>query len=577
MTMTSVFAEITKTAPQDDGSVMVYGKATGSDLDLDGQRCDPIWLQTAMPEWFRTAGNVREQHNSHRAVGKAIDHEVKDDGHWIKAHIVDPVAVAKTKAGVFTGFSIGVKSPVVEKSDVAPNGLISGGSICEVSLVDRPALPTALFTMCKSAKPGMQIKASDFDAQRMLVRCEEFVEKTATSDMQKADMTVTLADTLDPEQVEELNAKFAANKAADVGEVPASALGTVKADTAFDADKVKALAEDILVKIDDGLGNDESGDISGAEQAIAIIAELIQSEAKDLATAPMQGCDIDLLMQAVHALCWFKKREEAEQGGLNPSLVGLAATPDATKAKYSAEQKRQMMKDGKAIPNAKGDPSFPIDDAEDLQNAISDVGRGGLPDATIRKHIIACAKRLGLSNKIPAAWTSSGSNGSSKSVEPEKEKTVEVDTVTDETVEKAESIEEVDATTPDVEKTAEPETTKAAVGSDGDALVKALSAVLEKADNPLRKMLEGIETATKSTVEALGDLSARLEKVESMPVPGGPALRRTEVETKSARKNDLLLEAARFEALAAANSGDLDLRKGYDAMAAQLKAQVKAL
>src|SRR6202000_1539746 len=38
----------------------------------------------------------------------------------------------------------------IEKSADAPNGLISGGSITEISLVDRPALPTATMSICKA-------------------------------------------------------------------------------------------------------------------------------------------------------------------------------------------------------------------------------------------------------------------------------------------------------------------------------------------------------------------------------------------------------------------------------------------
>jgi hypothetical protein len=390
MEMTSVFAEITKTAPQEDGSLLVYGKATGSDLDLDQQRCDPEWLKTAMPEWFRGpyGGNVREQHDSHRAVGKATEHEVKDDGHWITAKVVDPIAKAKVEAGVLSGFSIGISRPRIEKSPEAANGIISGGKIIEVSLVDRPCLPTAMFTMCKAAKPGMSVKAGDFDSTRLLVRCEELTEKTDEADLTKTDgMTVTLADSLDPEQAAKLEALVeekatdtahldapapgqvcavcgedghltCGEKAADV-EVPAedvekTALTVISQDTidteiskltaelseldakdsAFDLDAAKALIAEAIAKADSGLGQDESGDIDGATQAIGIIARLIQSEAKDLEDTPAQGCDIDLLMQAVHALRIFTCREAKEQAGIDPgpAPILLAAEADLEKA-----------------------------------------------------------------------------------------------------------------------------------------------------------------------------------------------------------------------------------------------------
>jgi hypothetical protein len=209
MKMTSVFAPILKSTENDDGTLYVYGKATGPDLDLDQQRCDPDWLKRAMPEWFGvggigTGGNIREQHDERKAAGRAVEHDILEDGHYIKAHIVDPVAVLKTKAGVYTGFSIGIGQPRIEKSTNAPNGIIRDGKIFEVSLCDRPCLPTATFTMCKSAKPGMKIKNSDFDAQRLLVRCEEFVEKSDDS----SEMTVSIGDAMSPAKAREFEEKF---------------------------------------------------------------------------------------------------------------------------------------------------------------------------------------------------------------------------------------------------------------------------------------------------------------------------------------------------------------------------------
>ena len=45
----------------EDGSLIVVGKATGPDLDLDEQVCDPAWLREAMPAWMKF-GNLREMH-----------------------------------------------------------------------------------------------------------------------------------------------------------------------------------------------------------------------------------------------------------------------------------------------------------------------------------------------------------------------------------------------------------------------------------------------------------------------------------------------------------------------------------
>lgn len=146
----SFFSEILKTAKDAaTGNLMVYGKATGSDLDLDGQRMDPKWLAKAMPEWL-PFGNVREQHGKIAAgVGRELTQ--KGDDWFLKAEIVDPGTIAKIEAGVLKGFSINVRDAHLSVSKAAPNGVIDAGFIGEISVVDRPCLPTATMSICKAA------------------------------------------------------------------------------------------------------------------------------------------------------------------------------------------------------------------------------------------------------------------------------------------------------------------------------------------------------------------------------------------------------------------------------------------
>ena len=127
------------------------GKATDDTLDLDQQICDPSWLDTAMPEWFKSGGNIREMHTS-SAAGVAKEYEAKSDGHYIGVHVVDPIAVKKVEAKVYTGFSIGIKRPRVVRDNKAANGRIIDGQIIEVSLVDRPANPSAKLILAKSVE-----------------------------------------------------------------------------------------------------------------------------------------------------------------------------------------------------------------------------------------------------------------------------------------------------------------------------------------------------------------------------------------------------------------------------------------
>jgi hypothetical protein len=133
----------------DDGSMFVYGLATDPTLDMDQQICDPGWLKSAMPQWFKTGANVREQHSS-IAAGVGIELNADGDKWMLKSEVVDPVTQTKVRKGVLKGYSIGIKQAKVIKSDEAPNGVIVGGNIVEVSLVDRPANPSARIEIAKS-------------------------------------------------------------------------------------------------------------------------------------------------------------------------------------------------------------------------------------------------------------------------------------------------------------------------------------------------------------------------------------------------------------------------------------------
>lgn len=75
-------------------------------------------------------------------------------------------------------------------------------------------------------------------------------------------------------------------------------------------------------------------------------------------------------------------------------------------AKYSQDDRDKMAKSGEAME----DGSYPIKDAEDLDNAIHAVGRGKAHGHDeIRRHVIKRAKALGKSDQIPDNWNSDGS------------------------------------------------------------------------------------------------------------------------------------------------------------------------
>jgi hypothetical protein len=150
-----------KWEPQADGSVTVYGKATGPELDLDDQIIDADFARKGMKAWFDSAANVRQMHSPLLLpAGKALTLEEEPDGQYITAKISEPGAAKLVNDGVYQAFSVGIAAPVIQRDRAARKGRIVGGEVVEVSLVDRPSNPTTKildvrkFLMVKMAPDG---------------------------------------------------------------------------------------------------------------------------------------------------------------------------------------------------------------------------------------------------------------------------------------------------------------------------------------------------------------------------------------------------------------------------------------
>jgi len=142
MALKKLFAEISKVEEQDDGTIKVWGFASSEAVDSDGEVITADAMKAALPDYMKF-GAVREMHQP-LAAGTAIEASVQEDGKTLfGAHVVDPVAVKKVQSKVYKGFSIGGK---VTKSE---GNTITGLKLVEVSLVDRPANPEAVFTVVK--------------------------------------------------------------------------------------------------------------------------------------------------------------------------------------------------------------------------------------------------------------------------------------------------------------------------------------------------------------------------------------------------------------------------------------------
>ena len=144
-----LYGAIQKVEPQDDGTVRVYGIATSEALDEQGEIVRADAIRAAIPDYMRFPA-LREMHQL-SAAGTTLEAEVCEDGTTrIVAHVVDPVAVAKVRNQVYRGFSIGGR--VTQREAGNPN-TVTGLVLNEISLVDRPANPEAIFDCWKAAMP----------------------------------------------------------------------------------------------------------------------------------------------------------------------------------------------------------------------------------------------------------------------------------------------------------------------------------------------------------------------------------------------------------------------------------------
>jgi hypothetical protein len=142
-----LYGAIQKVEPLDDGTVCVHGIATSEAVDDQGEVVRADAIRAAIPEYMRFPA-LREMHQL-TAAGTTLEAEVGNDGTTrIVAHVVDPIAVTKVKSQVYRGFSIGGR---VTQRDPRNPKAITGLVLNEISLVDRPANPEAVFDCWKAS------------------------------------------------------------------------------------------------------------------------------------------------------------------------------------------------------------------------------------------------------------------------------------------------------------------------------------------------------------------------------------------------------------------------------------------
>jgi len=549
--LTTAFFGIEKADRNADGTMTVYGKATDDSIDIDQQICDGDWLDRAMPHWFKSGGNIREQH-SNIAAGVATDYEAKADGHYISALVVDPVSVKKVETGVLKGFSIGIKNPRVTRDKSAANGRIVDGQIVEVSLVDRPANPNCQLVLAKSAS-----------GDDTVIQVEDLIEITKKEKEPDYESVLQGGERSEPADKDLYNQ--VKNEAKELFDVYPSAYANAwvvreykKRGGKYKRKVKKSLQLDqIELEIDMTSAIElvtASKSFAGADilkfdqktydTARTALAELIAIEAKEMSdSGHNEEYSLQCLLSAVHHLFAWYEGEKAE-GEVMEEVLEMAIKPeDKETMKEMKPMKGETKSEFKARCKEAGMKEDDIDAMYDkYMNAEKSAYKEMKPmKGESLKEFKARCKEAGMSDK-----EADDCFKTYMSAEEDAEKSTEADEVVPETPEATEEV------TPDNSADDKP--------ADLDAIVEQ---VVESATKALKSEIASLIAAKEAAeVKAVG-LETELAQAKSLAVAGGP--KRT-AQPLGGTSNDLLLKAATYKAKANAAT-DPDLAKGYKALA----------
>ena len=558
--LTTSYFSIEKADRQADGTLMVYGKATDDSIDIDQQICDAAWLDRAMPDWFKSGGNIREQHSS-IAAGVAKEYEAKADGHYIHALVVDPISVKKVENGVLKGFSIGIKSPRVVRDTKAVNGRIIDGQIVEVSLVDRPANPNAKLILAKSV-----------DGESSLVQVEElsgdWIGKKEEEDFTQV-IKPRKGEPADKELYEEV--KRAAKAKFDVYPSAYANAWVVreykKRGGKYKTESKKGLQSDTIEMEFDMTAASELVEVSKSfasadllkfdqktyDAARTALADLIQIEAKEMSeSGHNEEYSLQCLLSAVHHLFAWYEGEKAE-GEIMEEVIEMASKPEVKELK---PMKGETEKEYKARCKEAG-----MDD--DTIKAMCDKYMGAEKSADIAKCLECGCNQPGSDHGLKTT------NDFANIAKPSHVTTAEM-YAPGETPKSAEADEAAVEEAPTEETPTEApveeavtENSEAPTEVDAADVEAIVEQVVKSATESLRAEIASLVAAKEVALEKSVVLESELAIAKSLAVAGGPSRTAKPLSTKI---NDNLTKAAIYKAKANATT-DPVLAKGYKQLA----------
>lgn len=186
---------IEKTEKLDDGRLAVYGVATSEALDYDGEVMDYDAAKAAFGAW---PGNIREQHDPKKAVGRAIEVTADDDAKQISVKALISAGAPDTQAKLLDGtlscFSIGgkVAKRVPEPVTKADGSVVTAQrvfvkSITETSVVDVGSNPDSGIAIVKAvgddlvwADEGADSEGGETDVTKGLYTAQSLINALGT-------------------------------------------------------------------------------------------------------------------------------------------------------------------------------------------------------------------------------------------------------------------------------------------------------------------------------------------------------------------------------------------------------------
>lgn len=574
--LTTAFFNIIKADKNDDGTLTVYGKATDDSLDIDQQICDPVWLDNAMPEWFKTGGNIREQH-SNIAAGVAKEYEKRADGHYIHALVVDPVSVKKVDTGVLKGFSIGIKNPRVVRDQKAANGRIIDGKIVEVSLVDRPANPNCQLVLAKSA-----------EGESEMSKVEELIEKEEKKPdyqnmlrgggkSQPADKELYSRVVSEAKQKFDVYPSAVANawvvreykkRGGTYKKKTEKALDSIELSDITEREAMTILANEVIELSKAYVGGDlVKFDKQTYDSARQALAELIAIEAKEMGEGSNEESSLSHLIAAVHHLFAWYAGEEAEGEVMQEDIIEEKAAEEKEMKPKKGEKRADYMKRCKEA-GMKDDVVKTMCDKYFAADADK-------PEEAEKSAEISKCLECGCNQPTE-------SHGGGPTVLPDGTTTAHMSTAeiyspdqtpksaeADEAEEKADDAAPADTEAPAEEDVKEEEVSTEDKSVDVEAIVEQ---AIKSATQSIKSEIAELMSAKEAAESKADRLATELAEAKSLAMAGGP--KRT-AKPVSETSNDLLAKAAAYNAKAQATT-DPTLAKGYTTLAKEFLAKANA-